>query len=727
MDRTITKRGSLFFEFSAATVIEPSNIVMQYTVGVDIGGTFTDCVVLDPQGSVVLGKALSTPNDFALGALNAVSDAARNLGLASEDELLRNTRFFFHACTIADNTLITRTGPRTGLLTTEGFADTLLIMRGRTTEGLTESEAFRASTQSKPDPIIPRSLIQEVAERIDYKGAVLIRLERDEIEQAIQSLMERGVESVAIALLWSLANDAHERALADFITQHYPSMHLSLSSEVAPYLGEYERTATTAFNAYVAPKIAAYLKRLRELLKAKGLSREPLVMQSYGGVLGIDDTCKKAVGTIESGPAAGIVGSRYIGAELGVTNVLATDMGGTTFKVGVIRDGSLEKDHKPILMRYQLFLSKIWVESIGAGGGSIVWIDPESGLLKVGPQGAGSSPGPICYGLGGTDVTVSDADLMLGYLNEVCFLGGRMKLARGPAVEALKEKIAGPMNITVAEAASGIYRITNAHMSDLIRRATVERGYDPREFTLFAYGGAAPVHAGRYAAELGIKEIVVPLTASVHGATGLVSSDVVYDYGRSERLSVPAEVKRVRELFAGLVERATASLRTAGFQDDEIKIVRSLDMRYRQQVHELNVPFPPGAAELTGQDLEAIYERFDELYEITYGPGAGYREAGKEIMAFRVVAAGELHKPRLRKYALEKNRAGDALKTERKVYFEEQRDFIPTKIYDYGRLGPGSEISGPAIIETPVTTIVVNPNDNARVDEYCNVRMSVGQ
>ncbi len=699
---------------------------MKYIVGVDIGGTFTDCVALDERGTVTLGKALSTPDDFAVGAVNAVGDAARNLGLAGEDELLSATQFFFHACTVADNTLITRTGPKTGLLTTEGFGDTLLIMRGRTTEGLTESEAFRASTQSKPDPIIPRSVIEEVAERIDYKGSVLVRLEAEEIARAVKSLIERGVDSVAIVLLWSLANDSHERALADFIREHYPSVYLSLSSEVAPYLGEYERTATTAFNAYVGPKIAAYLKRLRDLLKSKGLSREPLVMQAYGGVLGIDDTCKKAVGTIESGPAAGIVGSRYIGEELGVTNVLATDMGGTTFKVGVIRDGSHEKDHKPILMRYQLFLSKIWVESIGAGGGSIVWIDPESGLIKVGPQGAGSSPGPICYGLGGTEVTVSDADLILGYLNEDCFLGGRMKLAREPALEALKEKIASPMNMTVAEAARGIYRITNSHMSDLIRRATVERGYDPREFTLFAYGGAAPVHAGRYAAELGIKEVVVPLTAAVHGAAGLVSSDVIDNFGRSERLSVPADVKRVREIFSGLIARATASLGAAGFKESETKIVRSLDMRYRQQVHELNVLFPPGIAELTEQDLETIYNRFDELYELTYGPGAGYREAGKEIMAFRVVAVGELNKPRLRKYSMQKNGAHAALKTERKAYFEEQRDFIPTKIYDYGRLAPGSEIFGPAIIETPITTIVINPNDRAMVDEYYNVRMILG-
>jgi N-methylhydantoinase A len=700
---------------------------MNYIVGVDIGGTFTDCVALDEQGTVTLGKALSTPEDFAIGALDAVADAARNLGLASDRELLAATKFFFHACTVADNTLITRSGPKTGLLTTAGFGDTLLIMRGRTTEGLTESEAFRASTQSKPNPIVPRTLIEEVGERIDYKGAVLIQLDEKEIARAVRSLVSRGAESIAIALLWSLANDSHERALADYIKQHYPTVYLSLSSEVAPFVGEYERTATTAFNAYVGPKIAAYLRRLAALLSAKGLGREPLVMQAYGGVLGIDDTCKYAVGTIESGPAAGVMGSRFVGAELGVSNVLATDMGGTTFKVGVIRDGAVEQDHRPILMRYQLYLSKIWVESIGAGGGSIVWIEPETGLLKVGPQGAGASPGPICYGIGGSEVTVSDADLILGYLNEECFLGGRMKLAKQPALQALKEKIAQPMNMTVAEAASGIYRITNSHMSDLIRRSTVERGYDPRAFTLFAFGGAAPGHAGRYAAELGIKEVVVPLTASVHGATGLVSSDVIYNYGRSEQLSVPADLKRVSEIFSGLVERARASLSAAGFNDREMTIIRSLDMRYRQQVHELNVPFAPGTEPLSEQELAAIYQRFDEVYELTYGPEAGYREAGKEIMAFRVVGVGALSKPRLRKYPMQRNQADAALKTERRVYFEEARDFIPTRIFDYGRLAPGSEIAGPAIIETPITTIVINPNDRAIVDEYLNVRIHLSE
>jgi N-methylhydantoinase A len=699
---------------------------MEYIVGVDIGGTFTDCVVLDASGTAIAGKALSTPENFSIGALNAVADAALNIGIRDECELLASTLLFFHACTVADNTLITRSGPKTGLITTNGFADTLLLMRGRTTEGLTETEAFRASTQSKPEPIVPRRLIEEITERMDYKGSVVVSFDRAQAEKAVERLAGKGVESLAIALLWSLTNDSHEQALASIIRQRYPEIYLSLSSEVAPFIGEYERTATTAFNAYIVPAISKYLRDLRKLLAEKGLRREPLIMQSYGGVLGIEDACRSAVGMIESGPASGIAGSRSVGLQMGMPHILATDMGGTTFKVGVIRDGVIEKEYKPVFLRYQIFLTKIWVESIGAGGGSIVWIDPETGLLKVGPQGAGAQPGPICYGLGGSEVTVSDADLVLGYLNEDYFLGGKMRLDKARALAVLDEKIAKPMGMTAAQAASGIYRIINSHMSDLIRKSTVERGYDPRDFTLFAYGGAGPVHAGRYSSELGIKQVVVPLTASVHGATGLVSSDVVYTYGKSDHVFVPADMSRINKNFSELVTKAVANLSSVGFKNEDMEIVRSLDIRYRQQVHELNVPLEPGVEEISQRVMDEVYDRFDQLYEQTYGPGAGYREAGKEIMVFRLAATGRLNKPRLKSYTAEDRQADNALKGYRRVYFEEYQDFVRTQIFDNSRLGPGAEIPGPAIIETPITTIVINPNDRASVDEFLNVRIDLG-
>jgi N-methylhydantoinase A len=600
------------------------------------------------------------------------------------------------------------------------------MMRGKIAEGLTENEIAHRSALDKPDPFVPRKLVEEVPERIDYKGKELIRLDVEAAEQAIDRLVSKGVESIAVCFLWSIINDDHERQLAELLKKKYPKLFFTLSSEVAPYLGEYERSATTVFNAYIGPKISSYLKNLQRILHSKGLKREPLIMQAYGGVLGIAATCKNAVGVIESGPAAGIVGTRFLGEHIGEKNILATDMGGTTFKVSVVRDGVIERDYKPVILRHSILSSKIWVESIGAGGGSIAWIDPDTGLLKVGPQGAGASPGPVCYDVGGTEPTVSDADLVLGYLNENYFLGGRMKLNKAKTIEAVRERIAKLLKMTEVEAASGIYRIANSHMSDLIRKATVEKGHDPRNFALFAFGGAAPVHASRYAAELGIRQVVVPLTASVHGATGLISSDVVYEYGKSDHMVVPAETRRVNENFSGLLERALSDLRAAGFEESDVLVNRSVDMRYRYQVHELNVPFPAGTTAITAKEMEALYTLFDNLYEKAFGQGSGYREAGKEILTFRLTATGLLKKPDIKAERLQSSDGAQALKGRRDVYFEEERKFVSTRVYDFTKMQPGVEFDGPAIIESPVTTIVVNPKDHAAMDEYFNIRIHLG-
>jgi N-methylhydantoinase A len=698
---------------------------MEYTIGVDIGGTFTDCVVLDEQGLLVVGKALSTPRDFSVGAMDAVRDAAQNLGLKSEDELIRAARFFFHACTIGDNTLVTRAGAKTGLIATRGFGDAILMMRGLTAEGLTEVEAAHASSLTKPEPIVPKTFIGEVAERVDYKGTILIPLKADEIDRAVEPLLEKGVESIAICLLWSIANPKHEKEAAELLRKKYPNLYLSLSSEVAPFLGEYERTATTVFNAYIGPRISAYLNNLQRVLREKKLRDEPLIMQAYGGVLNVGATAANAVGTIESGPAAGVVGSRYLGKLIGEDNVLATDMGGTTFKVSVIHDGVIEKDYNPVIQRHRILSTKIWVESIGAGGGSIAWIDPETGILKVGPQGAGASPGPACYRSGGTEPTVSDADLVLGYLNENYFLGGKIRLDKKAAESAVAEKIAAPLGMSAIEAASGIYRIANAHMSDLIRKATVERGHDPREFVLFAFGGAAPVHAGRYAGDLGVKRVVIPLTASVHGATGLISSDVLYEYGRSDHLIAPFDLQRLNQNFSPLIAQARRDLVARGFQDAEMEIVRSLDMRYRYQVHELTLSVATGTGDLEGHDLDRLYENFHALYEKSYGRGSGYREAGMEVMTFRLTARGRLKKPNIARLALDGKDSARAMKSLRPVYFEEYREPVETAIYEFDKLKPGNELAGPAVIETPVTTIVVNPKDRATMDEFRNIRIDL--
>ncbi len=699
---------------------------MNYIVGVDIGGTFTDCVVVDEAGEITIGKALSTPDDFSRGALNSVTNAASNLGLLNANALLQSTRLFFHACTIGDNTLITRAGARTGLIMTKGFGDSLHIMRGKVAEGLTENETAHRAALYKPEPFVPRKLVEEVPERIDYKGQELIHLDVGAAERAIDRLVANGAESIAVCFLWSIVNDIHEKQLAEILKKKYPKLFYSLSSEVAPYIGEYERSATTVFNAYIGPKISTYLQNLQRVLKGKGLQREPLIMQAYGGVLAIEATCKNAVGIIESGPAAGIVGTRFLGEHIGENDILATDMGGTTFKVSLVRNGIIERDYKPVILRYNILSTKIWVESIGAGGGSIAWIDPETGLLKVGPQGAGAAPGPVCYDVGGSEPTVSDADLVLGYLNENYFLGGRMKLNKAKTLAAIREKIARPLKMTEVEAASGIYRIANSHMSDLIRKATVEKGHDPRNFVLFAFGGAAPVHASRYAAELGVRQVVIPLTASVHGATGLISSDVVHEYGKSEHLLLPVEPAKVNQIFAELFERAYKELAAAGFSPSEIHVIRSVDMRYRYQIHELNVPFAPGLNNISNADMATSSDLFDEMYEKAFGHGSGYREAGKEILTFRLAATGLLKKPDIKAEVVARSDGSVALKGEREVYFEENRKFTATRIYDFDQLRPGAEFVGPAIIETPVTTVVVNPHDRAVMDGYRNIRIYVG-
>ena len=698
---------------------------MNYNIGVDIGGTFTDCVVVDEAGELTIGKALSTPDNFADGVFNAVRNAAQNLGMDGEEALLRSTNLFFHGCTVGDNTLLTHTGAKTGLITTKGFADTILMMRGRITEGLTETEASHFYALRKPEPIIPRSLIGEVTQRTDYKGAIVVNLDEEEAEKVIDRLILLGVEAIAISLLWSISNDVHEKTLESIIKARHPSIFLSLSSEVAPFLGEYERTITTVLSAYIGPTILSYLVSLRDVLHKKGLKKDPLVMQAYGGVLGIEECVRRGVGLVESGPAAGVVGSQFFGARIGQPNILVTDMGGTTFKVSLVREGKIEKNYSPVILRHPVLATKIWVESIGAGGGSIGWIDQEKGLLKVGPQGAGAKPGPVCYGLGGTEPTVADADLILGYLNENYFLGGRIKLDKQAAVEAMESKIAKPLKMSLVEAASGIYRITNAHMADLMRRGTVERGYDPRDFALFVTGGAAPVHCARYAAELGIKEVIIPSTSAVHGGLGLLASDVVFEYGKAARFLFPPDLSIVNDHFARLMKTAVQDLNKMGFREQEIVIVRSVDMRYRFQSHELNVELAPGTNEITTQALESLDNAFDELYQQSYGPGSGYREAGKEVTAFRLRAVGKIQRPNIKQYERMKGSSESAVKGKRDVYFEEPASFVSTPIYDFGQMKPGMEINGPGIIESTVTTIVVNPRDTAAMDEFQNVRLLI--
>jgi N-methylhydantoinase A len=695
---------------------------LQYIIGVDVGGTFTDCVIIDEDGLIHMGKSLSTPDDFSIGILNSIKVVGERLGHDLQ-EILKSTVLFFHCTTTAENALVTRTGAKVGLVTTKGFEDTLIIMRGKgRMVGLGETEITHPSKADKPEPIVPRYLIEGVSERTDYKGEVLVPLSKEDVKRALSRLMQNGIESLAICLLWSFKNSEHEKQIESIARETDTSLFVSASSELIPVIGEYERTSTTVLNAYLGPTVSRYILALERKLRENGFQHTLFIMQAYGGVLPSTRAAKNAVATIESGPAAGIIGSIFLAKTLGMKNLIAADMGGTTFKVGMIYEGAITYATEPLILRYHTIIPKVDIESIGAGGGSIAWIDA-SALLKVGPLSAGSKPGPVCYGLGGEEPTVTDANLLLGYLNPEYFLGGRMKLDQIKTSNSMRIKIAEPLSMDVDEAASAIYRIANAQMSDLIRRATVGRGHDPRDFVLFAYGGSGPVHANTLAQELDISTIIVPFTASVNGAFGAAISDVVHEYRLTDRMALPADPDRVNENFKRLEERSRSELRSEGFTEENTALIHSLEIRYQRQVHQLSLQIPH--LPLALEDLQNVYREFEALYEKVYGKGSAYREAGAEIVNFSVTAFGKVGKPLINKYSAEDPDSSVALKGRREAFFDKS-GFTTTHVYDFERLESGNKINGPAVIETPVTTIVVNPDYKAMLDPYRNVVITKG-
>ena len=690
---------------------------MPYVIGVDTGGTFTDCVIVDEKGRVAIGKSPSTPEDFSLGVVESVKVVAGSLG-KSLREVLADTAVLAYGSTVGTNAVITRSGAKAGLITTKGFEDTLLIMRaiGRVA-GLSESEIVHMVRTDKPPPIIPKSLIRGVRERVDREGRVVIPLNREDAALAARELVEQGVEAIAICLLWSFKNPSHEKAIKEMVEAGYPHVYVTASCDVVPLLREYERTSTMALNAYLGPIMRRYLLRLEEKLKGEGLQGPLLIMQAYGGSLPVERAVVQPVSTISSGPVGGVVASRYLAEHLGYENVITTDVGGTSFDVGLIYGGSIERAREAVVAQYHVMTPMMEVASIGAGGGSIAWLEPGTSLLRVGPQSAGARPGPVCYDAGGTQPTVTDADLVLGYLNPDYFLGGRIRLNLEKARQSIQEQIAAPMGMEVAEAAAAINAITNAHMSDLVRKVTIERGYDPRSCVLFAYGGAGPVHAAVYGQDLGVQKIIVPWTAATHSAMGVASSDVMHTYELSDHMVVPVDADRFHSNFRTLEKGAWADLGAEGFGED-VLINRYVDMRYRRQVHEITTPVPPGP--LDQEDLEALNREFERIYEMSYGRGSAFREAGIEMLAFRVEATGRIPRPVLAPQTPGQRNAGSALKGAREVFYP-ARGFVSTAVYDIGRLDPGNAIQGPAIVETPVTTIVVNPGQEARMDEYRNI------
>jgi N-methylhydantoinase A len=694
---------------------------MSYVIAVDSGGTFADCIVLDSTGRVTAAKAPSTPDDFSRGALDSLAGAAEQLGISLE-ELLAQSTLFGHGTTVATNALLTRSGCKTGLITTKGHEDAIII--GRTVQkvaGLSESEITNLVRLDKADPIIPRPLIKGITERVDYKGQVIVPLDGEDVRRAVEELVDAECEAIAVSLLWSFLHPAHERRVREIIREICPEMTVSLSHELAPVIKEYERTATTAINAYLGQVTGRYLTALGERLDRGGFQHDPVIMQSSGGVVPVAEAQSRAVALLSSGPAGGVIGAVELGKTLGYRDLITTDVGGTSFDVGLVVDGEPQFSLTPVFAKYHTVLPSIDISSIGAGGGSIAWIEPGTNLLKVGPHSAGAVPGPVCYGAGGTEPTVTDANVVLHRLNPDFFLGGTKRLDASRARAAIEEKIARPLGLAVEEAALGIVNILDAKMADLVRKVSIGRGYDPRDFVLLAFGGAGPLHVGAYASDVGVKEIIVPAQASEFSAWGIAGSDFVNLRQVSEPMLVPFDPARLNAIYAQLENDARAALRREGFADEAVTMRRYIEMRYRGQIHEVRVPVP--TRELTREVLVQVHQTFEDIYNRKYGQGASYRQAGIEARTYQVRGSGHIARPAAIRASVNGSNASAALKDTRSVYFK--GGFVPTRIYAREKTRAGHELVGPAIVEAVDTTALVHPGQTLRIDEYGNMVMSL--
>jgi N-methylhydantoinase A len=695
---------------------------MGYVVATDVGGTCTDAVIVKDGQSIVLGKALSTPPNYAQGVIDSLESATNELGIGLET-LLSETTLFMHGSTVVDNTLIERTGANTGLLITEGFEDTLLVTRGAygRWSGLSEEGLKHPVATDRAPALVPLDRSCGVAERVDYKGAVLRELDEDSVEKAIRHLIEtKGVKAIAVCLLWSFKNPVHEQRIKDLIKGISKETYVSISSEVAPVLGEFERASTTVINAYAGPVVNSYVTDLQNLLNEYNYKEQFLVMQGYGGLLPGAEAADRAVGMVECGPVAGVIGSKFLGDVMGDRDIIAADMGGTTFKVGVIQNGELEYAREPMVDRYHYAVPKIDVVSIGAGGGSIISLEAGTMAPIVGPKSAGASPGPICYGLGGQEPTLTDVLLLIGYIDPSIFLNGTMTLDIDTARRIFDEKIATPMGLSVEDAACGIFRVAASQVTDLIHKITVEQGLDPRDFVLHSFGGSGPMLASTFGRELHVKKIIVPYTASVNCAFGLVSADIVHKYSTSKTLTVPVPAEEINTLYEPMISKAHAALEQDGFKDEQMSFEWSVGFRYASQVHEL-VTSVHAKTPIDKNGVAKLVDDFETLYEKKYGKGSAFREAGIEMTQFHLIARGNLQRPELAKEPLNDSDSSYAKIGQRQIFIEGRNKFGKAEIYDFERIIPGNEISGPAVIHTPITTIVIQDEQIGRMDGYRNI------
>jgi N-methylhydantoinase A len=686
----------------------------RYRFGVDIGGTFTDLLLLDEHtGEMIIGKILTTPGDPSVAVIQGLQAllAERHLDPAAISTTI-------HGTTLITNAIIERKGAKTGLVTTQGFRDALEIGREK------RYDIYDIFLEN-PEPLVPRALRREVAERLDETGRVLVPLNRMQVLDVVQDLRRRGVEALAVVLLHSFRNPAHERIIREVVESEFPSLTLSLSSDVMPEIREFERTSTTVANVYVKPIARRYLNKLRAEVQQLGFRGDLYIMLSNGGITTCETASEYPIRLIESGPAAGALAASFYSQLKGLDHVISFDMGGTTAKICVVDQGQPMVTTEFEVARVYRFkkgsglpvkVPVIEMIEIGAGGGSIARID-ELGLLKVGPESAGADPGPACYGLGGGEPTVTDADLILGYLDPHYFLGGKMTLDRARAEEAIRKHVAEPLGVDLTRAAWGIHHVVNENMANAARIHLVERGRDQRRYSLIAFGGAGPVHAYQVAEKLKLRQIVCPPAAGVTSAFGFLVAPMAFDFVQTYLTTLRGiDFAHLNVIFEEMETRGRDLLRQAGVPEAAMTVARSADMRYLHQGFEINVPVAGG--QLCPADIPRLQADFDQAYERMYkrlNP-----DVDVEALNWRVIVAGPRPTIRVLHADQQPTPAATTRKGERPAYFPEASGYLDCPVYDRYQLAPGAVLSGPAIVEERESTVVVGPGARMEVDTYQN-------
>jgi N-methylhydantoinase A len=691
----------------------------RFRVGVDIGGTFTDIVLLGDDGRVHTKKVSSSVSDYAEAIVDGLREVFRETGLdgGAVDEII-------HGTTVASNAILELRGARTGLITTRGFRDVLELRRLR-------MPRLYDLTWEKPPALVERYLRAEVTERINARGEVLTPLDLVEVERVLDRLLGEGIEALAVCLINSYANSLHEARIKAIVERRAPGLPLCISSEVLPEIKEYERTSTTVINAYVMPVVQRYLATLRTGLGEIGVGAPLLIMQSNGGLMTADAASRMPMHIIESGPAAGVVGAQAVARRVGLDKVITFDMGGTTAKASIVEDGEINRAseyqvgggimHGSRLLTgagYLLRVPAVDLAEVGAGGGSICWIDA-GGALQVGPRSAGASPGPLCYDLGGTEPTITDANVILGYLNPAHLVGGALKLNAARSHEVFEERVARPLGLTLMDAAYGAHLIAASNMIRAIKAVSSERGRDPREYTLFAFGGNGPLFAGGMARQLEMRRIVVPPAPGLFSSFGLLYGDVEHHYVRTyRRRTLQLDLAELKETWRRMEAEALAQLAEEGFTGAATRLKRQADLSYHGQSFELTVPVPAGVLEASS--IAAIEEAFGREHERTYGHRAGPDEP-VELVTLRLVAQG----------IPERSRMPDRVQPPvalaggggRDVYFGPEHGRLPTPILRRADLA--TPRVGPCIVEEYDATCVIPPDARAQLDDYGNIVIEV--